>query len=185
MNKEGLTIRGAVEMWVREFNEVPQEMIADLMREQIDEWHELTKPSYGNSVSLYSMPEEDEDGNEYEGSCIEGEIVEVLPDDEYIIELNDGIRVQVEEGEFEVESRYDLLPMWGTMWSFGDGLDDEWLAREDGIRKMSNCGFRIFESERYGFYFGIDGAGYDFYENHWVPLYKERGLAWHDKNTER
>ena len=30
----------------------------------------------------------------------------------------------------------------------------------------------------------IDGAGYDFYESHWIPLYKARGLQWHETETE-
>ena len=49
---------------------------------------------------------------------------------------------------------------------------------------MSNCGFRIYESEEFGYFFGIDGAGYDFYESHWEPLYKARGLHWHDPQAE-
>ena len=44
---------------------------------------------------------------------------------------------------------------------------------------MADCGFRIYEQEDYGYIFGIDGAGYDFYEAHWIPLYKARGLKWH------
>ena len=31
-----------------------------------------------------------------------------------------------EDGCFEVQ-RYDSLPMWGTMWQFGDSADDYWL----------------------------------------------------------
>ena len=50
---------------------------------------------------------------------------------------------------------------------------------------MSECGFRIFESEEFGYFFGIDGAGYDFYEQHWLPLYKARGLKWHDPKTDK
>ena len=47
---------------------------------------------------------------------------------------------------------------------------------------MSECGFRIYYSEKYGYFFGIDGAGYDFYEAHWIPLYKARGLKWHEND---
>lgn len=79
---------------------------------------------------------------------------------------------------------YDMLPMWGTMWSFGNSTDADWLIWGDGINKMSKCGFRIFESEEFGYFFGIDGEGYDFYEAHWLPLYKARGLRWHDTETE-
>ena len=74
--------------------------------------------------------------------------------------------------------------MWGTMWSFGDNVDDWWLEKNGGLQAMSNCGFRIYESEEFGYFFGIDGAGYDFYESHWEPLYKARGLQWHDPMAE-
>lgn len=74
--------------------------------------------------------------------------------------------------------------MWGTMWSFGDGCDDWWLEDGDGIRIMSECGFRIYEHEEFGYFFGIDGCGYDFYEAHWLPLYNARGLQWHDELAE-
>ena len=73
----------------------------------------------------------------------------------------------------------DYLPMWGTMWSFGDSEDDYWLEEEDGLELMAECGFRIYGQEDFGYLFGIDGAGYSFMDNHWIPLYKARGLRWH------
>lgn len=76
------------------------------------------------------------------------------------------------------EERYDALPIWGTLWSFGDSIDSDWL--EDHLREMADCGFRIYRQEDYGYLFGIDGAGYDFYEAHWIPLYRARGLRWHE-----
>lgn len=79
----------------------------------------------------------------------------------------------------------DMLPMWGTMWSFGDSCDDWWLENEGGIEIMSQCGFRIYEHDEWGYFFGIDGAGYDFYAEHWIPLYKKRGLQWHDPAAEK
>ena len=91
------------------------------------------------------------------------------------------MEIVLQDTEFEVE-RYENLPMWGTMWSFGEGIDDDWLSGEfgeDGRVLMSRCGFRIYEHDTWGYFFGIDGAGYDFYEDHWIPLYKARGLHWH------
>ena len=80
----------------------------------------------------------------------------------------------------EDENEYDsFLPMWGTMWSFGDFLDNSWLEDERNLKAMADCGFRIYEQEDCGYIFGIDGAGYDFYEAHWIPLYKACGLQWH------
>ena len=92
--------------------------------------------------------------------------------------------------EFDVDSVYELttpdeyddfLPMWGTMWTFGESLDEDW-AREN-IQIMQDCGFRVYENDDFGIIFGIDGAGYNFYESHWIPLYKARGLKWHDENA--
>jgi hypothetical protein len=48
---------------------------------------------------------------------------------------------------------------------------------------MADLGFRIYQTEDFGVVFGIDGAGYDFYEAHFEPLYKLRGLCWHKKET--
>ena len=79
------------------------------------------------------------------------------------------------------EEPYDVLPMWGTMWSFEDWTDEYWADNEGGIEKMSKLGFRIYRHEEWGLFFGIDGAGYDFYEAHWEPLYKARGLQWHSQ----
>ena len=73
----------------------------------------------------------------------------------------------------------DYLPMWGTMWSFGNAADDYWLEEKDGLELMAECGFRIYEQEDFGYLFGIDGAGYSFLHEHWIPLYKARGLRWH------
>ena len=71
------------------------------------------------------------------------------------------------------------LPMWSTMWAFGLRIDEDW-AREN-LEEIGKCGFKIFESEDYGIVIGIDGAGYDFYEDHWIPLYDARGLKWHEE----
>lgn len=69
--------------------------------------------------------------------------------------------------------------MWGTLWAFGDSVDNWWLEEHGGLQAMADCGFRIYEQEDYEYVFGIDGAGYDFYSEHWIPLYKARGLHWH------
>lgn len=75
--------------------------------------------------------------------------------------------------------------MWGTMWSFSDNLDQYWLEERGGLEEMSKCGFRIFNHDTYGYYFGIDGAGYDFYEELWIPLYLARGLHWHKGDVQK
>lgn len=82
----------------------------------------------------------------------------------------------------DLESQF---PMWGTMWSFSDPCDEEWANGEylgPHLKEMMDCGFRIYESEDFGIVFGIDGAGYNFFDEHWIPLYKARGLRWHEKD---
>lgn len=73
----------------------------------------------------------------------------------------------------------DLLPIWGTLWAFDDSSDINWLETDEGLSAMSDCGFRVFYHDDFGYFFGIDGAGYDFYKKHWIPLYLARGLHWH------
>jgi hypothetical protein len=71
------------------------------------------------------------------------------------------------------------LPMWGTLWTFGESLDEEWARKN--LEILRQCGFWVYDSDELGILIGIDGAGYDFYEAHWIPLYEARGLRWHDE----
>ena len=93
-----------------------------------------------------------------------------------VIELDNGEKVEELKEDLSREED-DYFPMWGTMWQFSDFCDNWWL--ENHLNEMADCGFRIYESDEFGYFFGIDGAGYDFYEAHWIPLYNKRGLQWH------
>lgn len=161
------SIYDAAHAFVSEMNAVPQSMIQTLMHSDVDSWSEVTAPSVGCRVFVYA---------EY----ADGEIIDTDEDGDYIIRMDEGYTIDRTSDDFYV-LRDELLPMWGTMWSFGDTLDDDWLEEDGGIQKMSDCGFRIYYHEEWGYFFGIDGAGYDFYEAHWLPLYKARGLRWHDE----
>ena len=168
MTRTITTIKDAAQEWVREMNAIQRSMIEKLIENDIDSWHEVTALHSGCKVYCYKH-------NEY------GYITDYNEETElYTIQLDNDEEITATENELE-RNEYDTLPMWGTMWSFGDSLDDHWLDEEDGIRQMSECGFRIYNSDEFGYFFGIDGAGYDFYESHWIPLYKKRGLQWHDK----
>lgn len=164
MLRKIITKSDAAHEWVKGFNAIDIGIIEKLMSIDIDDWQEVTTPCVGDRVCCFD-------------SDIYGEVANIDNND-YTINLDDGIEITLSISEFEVE-RCDL-PMWGTMWSFGNSLDDEWLSNYGGIKLMSECGFRIFHSEEFGYFFGIDGAGYDFYEAHWIPLYEARGLHWHE-----
>ena len=165
------TILEAAEAWVDGFNAIPSSVIEKLHEANEDDLWEITPPSIGDRVYDW-------------GTHSSGEIVE-RGDDGYVIELDNGESVIRSADDFDVE-RDSTFPMWGTMWAFGNGIDDEWLDGEylgSHVQEMADCGFRIYESEDYGHVFGIDGAGYNFYEAHWIPLYKARGLKWHKEET--
>lgn len=67
---------------------------------------------------------------------------------------------------------------WGTLFAPRERLDHEWiLEHADAVAKL---GLFVFESDDYGCLLGIDGAGFDFYEAYWIPLYRLRGLRWHE-----
>lgn len=179
MIREYKTVRDAAGLWVSQFDAIQQGMIEKLMRIEPDDWAEVTKPCGGDQVYVYELPEE-LDTLEHGGTIQSYDEESKL----YCIKLYSGELISCAEEDFEVE-RDGSLPMWGTMWSFDDSCDNWWLEEDDGIAVMSRCGFRIYKSEEFGWFFGIDGAGYDFYEAHWEPLYKARGLQWHDKKAEK
>ena len=173
MTRTYTTIREAAELWVSQMNAIPLGMIEQLIENCSCGWREVTTPAVGDRVFVYRLPDD------AETLVKTGEITAVNKDGTYTIELSDETVIESYDDEFEVE-RDSSLPMWGWMWQFGDSADDWWLEEDDGIKALSECGFRVYEHDEFGFFFGIDGAGYDFYEAHWCPLYKARGLKWHD-----
>lgn len=178
MLREGMTVREAAEEWVREMDAIQQGIIEKLMEHYPDDWSEVTDPSYGRQVYVIDLPDS------YEGNLHYGVVAGYDDESElYCIEMDDGFKVSLEKDDFEVEYDSDL-PMWGTMWSFRDSADNYWLEELSGIGIMSRCGFRVYKSQEFGYFFGIDGAGYSFYEEHWCPLYRARGLQWHDPKVE-
>lgn len=171
---KGKTIREASESWVKEFDAVPISVIEKLLQLNPDELYEITPPAIGDYVTVFF---EGYDGEQGEIVSMEDE----KSDDQWIFTVSlfsCDVRLSLHEDEFERSEIRDLLPMWGWMWAMTDMCDKAWI--EDHLYEIANCGFRIYEQEDYGYLIGIDGAGYDFYESHWIPLYRERGLMWHD-----
>ena len=66
---------------------------------------------------------------------------------------------------------------WGWMYSPDDACDERWI--ESNIDKVERCGFLVYQSEEFDILLGICGCGYDFIQEHWLPLYKIRGMNWH------
>ena len=72
----------------------------------------------------------------------------------------------------------DNFPMWGWVWGIDDSgwIDSEWVGSH--IKELQDIGFTIIHHGEYGYFLGIDGAGYDFYKHHWIPLYDLLGFNW-------
>lgn len=173
------TIREACREWVSQFNAIPQSAVVKLAEfSDFCDMTEITPPAIGGQARVVT-------GDHAR------ELVTIIRRDSDDAELltvrnEDGEEYEIAEDELGVE-RDSGFPMWGTMWAFGDNIDNSWLDSEfvgDGLRLMADCGFRIYESEDWQYVFGIDGCGYDFYEEHWIPLYKARGLHWHKDEKE-
>ncbi|MDY7043647.1 hypothetical protein RVS70_05450 [Virgibacillus sp. M23] len=109
-----------------------------------------------------------------EWNAIPTSAVEILINHD-VENCNDSYQITVEN-----ESQCGFPVAWGTMWTFGESLDEEWAENNADI--LNDCGIVAYYTESLGVVFGIDGAGYDFYEQHWIPLYKARGLRWHTQN---
>ena len=75
----------------------------------------------------------------------------------------------------------DYPPGWGTMFHPEWSLDEEWIREH--VREVEDCGFLIYDSDETGILLGVDGCGYDFVCEHWTPLYKIRGLQWHEEKS--
>lgn len=175
-----ISIREATEVWVTCYFDAIQTGILQELN-QYDplnpfdpvRFREVTVPTAGDRVIVCATGE----SGEIDDYDEETEVYRVFLD--FRQEM-----IQLKADEFEIECE-DYFPMWGTMWSFRDRLDEYWLEERGGIRAMSQCGFRIYKHVDYGYFFGIDGAGYNFYEAHWIPLYKARGLHWHKEEEEK
>lgn len=102
---------------------------------------------------------------------------------ENLVELGDLQEVTV----FDMSSDAETDSLGGEIlfvWQFHDPCDTYWIEEQNGVEALSQCGFRVYYSEQFGYFFGIDGCGYDFYLAHFIPLYKARGLKWHDVEDE-
>lgn len=143
--------------------------------------NELVEVRYTEENAFVVITDEGEESINFENiSEIDYNDVKVkvlsVEDDCFEVEVN---MVQVDYYDVDTE-RDGWLPMWGTLWTFGCGLDEDWARSNPDL--VADCGFRIFEDDETGdVYIGIDGAGYDFYEHHWIPLYTARGLKWHSE----
>ena len=80
--------------------------------------------------------------------------------------------------------------MWGTMFLVNNHVDQERILAllrdiddEDlgTVREIADTGVYAWEIDG-ELVLGINGAGYDFYSEHWNKLYDALGYRWHETN---
>lgn len=174
-----LTKRQAVEKMVDGFNAVKQSLI-EKAYPYCDGFDEITpqKIYVGDTVDYV--------GDEYclgDDTCltvigVHGDVLVLeLTNEDDVEDYGQEIEVRRNECEWEENDYRDgWLPMWGWLWTV-DSFTEKWIY--NNLEKMADLGFRIYEDEDAEIFIGIDGAGYDFYEEHWIPLYDAMGLQWH------
>lgn len=84
-------------------------------------------------------------------------------------------------GDEDTQNTSELVE-WGEMWTFKNHTDDVWALKNPDA--FERAGISLFEVEKIGLVFGVDGGGYSFYEDHFLPLYIERGFRWHPVDPE-
>jgi len=167
----------ACKQWVSGFNNIPTNVVWKLAYE--GDVLELTKLRIGDRVRIPDR-----------GNFEEGEITKVNGNGTYDVSL-DKFETSLTFMKDQIKvARNDVLPRWGTMWAFDNSSDNDWLGGNehinvpDHLQEVSDCGFRIYKQDDFGYLIGVESAASDFYERYWLPLYEARELNWHDEASE-
>ena len=72
--------------------------------------------------------------------------------------------------------------IWSTLFEAKDNTIKDWIL-ENYDKIITKAGFTIIDLSKEnegeyetGIFLGVNGTGYDFYEAHWIPLYKIFGV---------
>ena len=103
-------------------------------------------------------------------------------------DLDDSGYIPKDMTENEIdEAKNELMDqqreiMWSTLFEAKDNTIKDWIL-ENSDKIINEAGFTIIDLSREnegeyetGVFLGVNGAGYDFYEAHWIPLYKIFGV---------
>lgn len=169
-----MTVRKATESWVGQFNHVPGSVI-----EKLGEIDDSVILSNSDLFRLIASPTVDclGCGLRYEGDLSLEELEQAHADGRGVAcgHCSDN------DGSCWTLGLPDTFPCgWSTLFAPKDSSDIDWLR--DHAEEVAKLGFYVFDSEDFGVLLGIDAGGFDFYDAYWMPLYRLRGLRWH--NTE-
>lgn len=123
-------------------------------------------PEPGTYVSQYGEFGDDERFSlVVESVDFDDEVIVAVPEDDI-----EGERIEIGLDEL---CCLDGTPMWSTLWALNGEPDYSEIAM------YNECGISVYRTESDDFFIGINGCGYDFYEAHWLPLYRKMGICWH------
>ena len=96
-------------------------------------------------------------------------------------EIEDMDENQIDDARSEIENQQREV-MWSTLFEAKDNTIKDWIL-DDYEKIITEAGFTIIDLSREnegeyetGVFLGVNGAGYDFYDQHWIPLYKIFGV---------
>ena len=100
---------------------------------------------------------------------------------------DEGYEVEgMDENEID-EAKNELMDqqrevMWGTIFEAKDNTIKDWIL-DNYEQIILYAGFTVIDLSREnegeyetGVFLGVNGMGYDFYDQHWIPLYKIFGV---------
>ena len=175
---KNLTKKQAVGQMVKGFNAIKQSLIAKAYP-YCDGFDEITSQEiYVGDTVYYIGTGFDLDDCNLQVLDVQGNevVLEITNEDDIENYGYEAIVVDRTDCEGEEKYRDGWLPMWGWMWTV-DSCTEHFIR--NNLATVADLGFRIYEDEDGDIFIGIDGAGYDFYEAHWTPLYDAMGLQWH------
>ncbi|MBO1087132.1 hypothetical protein [Enterococcus mundtii] len=168
----------AAKAWLAEWNQFPQWIIEKMIGENFENWMNLTPFTVGDEVRCSYDEEQLTDSTETYT------ILSINKEEETAKIEVDNQQVTVDLSDLERSEEKEFLPMWSTLFEMSDPCDYDWIGNH--LYDIADCGINIYkydDGENEMYLLGIDGAGYDFYEHHWLPLYEKRGLQWHTKQA--
>lgn len=171
MNGVNMETFSRVADWTERRYSIPTNMMRDMINE-MSEWQEVTSPLVGDRVVISPDLDDISDGIGY------SKIVCDDNDGTYAVALKNGELLILEASDFEVV-RDTTVPNFHKMWRLDSYTFREWLFDGDGVRIMTELGFRIYYHEEYGFWAGIEvGKGHNVIKDYWIPLYEMLGRTW-------
>lgn len=88
----------------------------------------------------------------------------------YCEKENTSIMEKIIIPKMEMEVDEEWFPMWGTLFECADKSLERWVLAN--IEKLADEGIGVIEGIGHlNSLLFIMGAGYDFFEAHWIPLY--------------